>query len=106
MEGGIYARFLLDGIILLDQVHRAFDFKFELIDEELIQQFADYLDTAFTRGHGFETSGDSHWELESLQDYRVFLYLQQLRPQPIFDEILRYYKPQPKHFTYFFLNTK
>lgn len=102
MEGGIYARFLLDGIILLDQVHRAFNFDFKLIDDELIKQFADYLDTAFTRGAGFETSGDSHWELEKLQDYRVFIYLDRISDYPIFNEILTHYPPKPYHYSYFF----
>lgn len=106
MEGGIYARFLLDGIILLDQIHRAFEFKFELIDGKFIQEFSDYLDTAFTRGGGFETSGDSHWELESLQDYSVFLYLNTLTPNSIYEEILSYYKPQAMHYTHLFLDLK
>lgn len=103
MEGGIYARFLLDGIILLDQVHRALGFEFKLIDDDLIKQFADYLDTAFTRGHGFETSGDSHWELDKLEDYRVFIYLDKISDQPIFGEILSHYPPKPYHYTYFFI---
>ena len=102
MEGGIYARFLLDGIILLDQVHRALGFDFKLIDDGLVEKFADYLDTAFTRGKGFETSGDSHWELEKLEDYRVFIYMSMISKYPIFLEILTHYPPKPYHFTYFF----
>lgn len=102
MEGGIYARFLLDGIILLDQIHRVYGFKFKLIDDQLMEKFVDYLDTAWTRDKGFETSGDSHWEIDKLEDYRVFIYMSKISDYKIFDEILEHYPPKPYHSTYFF----
>lgn len=103
MEGGIYARFTLMTWIHLDQIHKQLGLNFEIIDESFIKEYADYLETALTTDKGFETSGDSHFEIDKLNDYRVFIYLKMISNHSIFTKILEKYPPKDFYYKPFYL---
>lgn len=104
LEGGIYARFLLNTLIHLDQIHRTLNLSYEILDKEFIRQYANYLESSFTVDKGFETSGDSHIEIGRLEDYRVFVYLSRISRYPIFDTILQLYNVKDYHYKPFYYN--
>ena len=94
MEGGVYGRFSLQGIIHLDQIHRKLGFQYKLIDTKFIDKYCDYLETAWSVHGGFETSGDSHIELEELESVETIIYLNKISKRKILKEILDFYKPK------------
>lgn len=104
MEGCIYARFIIHSVYHLDQIHRHFDLEFKLLDEEFVEKFADYLETAWTVTDGFETSGDSHWEIDKLQDTDSFIYLSKISDRKIYKEILEHYEVSDYYYNSFYLS--
>lgn len=104
MEGNIYARFIIHSIYHIDQIHRHFGLEFKLIDDKFVNEFADYLETAWTITDGFETSGDSHWEIDRLQDTNSFIYLSKISDREIFKQILEHYEVSDYHYKSFYLS--
>ena len=103
MEGNIYSRFILHSIYHIDQIHRHFNLEFRLIDDKLVNELADYLETAWTVNDGFETSGDSHWEIDKLQDTNSFIYLSKISDREIFKQILNHFKVVDYHYKSFYI---
>ena len=104
MEGNIYARFIFHSVYHLDQLHRYFDLDFKLIDDKLVDRYADYLETAWTVNNGFETSGDCHWEIDKLDDTLSFVYLSLISDRQIYKDILEYYPTRDYFNNSFYLN--
>jgi hypothetical protein len=91
-EGGIYGRFMIMGIIHLDWIHRKLGLEYRFFNDRFLNEYADYLETVFTPDGGFETSGDSHFEIDGLVEGRVFHYFSQISNRPIYRKIVEHYK--------------
>lgn len=103
MEGNIYSRFIIHSVYHIDQIHRHLGLEFKLLDDTFVEEFANYLETAWTVDAGFETSGDSHWEIDKLQDTNSFIYLSIISDNPIFRQILDHFKVADFHYRSFYL---
>jgi hypothetical protein len=104
MEGCIYARFIIHSVYHIDQIHRHFGLEFKLIDDKFVDEFADYLESAWTVTDGFETSGDSHWEIDKLQDTDSFIYLSKISDRQIYKDILEHYAVSDYYYNPFYLS--
>lgn len=104
MEGNLYGKFSLINVIYLDQVYRSlgkvlyFSNKFNIINNTFIDEYASYLEMAWTRTQGFETSGDSYHEKDRLILPEIIIYFSKRSNKKIFKEILNYYKPKDLYY--------
>lgn len=98
MEGGIYGKFMLSTAIHLDGIHRKLGFKYKILDDDFVQRYADYLSITFFGNDGFETSGDSHFEIDAIHSPEVIVYFSKISDNPIFQMILDHYRPKSLYY--------